>query len=142
MLVTAKGSKIKVSIKSANSVFVNLLNDYLKSQAKSYMLKWRLKKYTHDASLRKKCPYLEFFWSVFSRIRTDTERYSVLIFSGGSKGNIGKKRIKHTLKIYKKLLSWITFNKEAFKFHRQKFFIWNLTIWQIIVYCNLKETAL
>ena len=26
---------------------------------------------TLQATLRKKCPYLEFFWSVFSRIRTE-----------------------------------------------------------------------
>ena len=30
-------------------------------------------------SLRKKCPYSELFWSLFSRIRTNTERYGVYL---------------------------------------------------------------
>ena len=30
--------------------------------------------YTQDSTLRKKCPYSEFFWSVFSRIRTECRK--------------------------------------------------------------------
>ena len=37
---------------------------------------WRKISETHDKwSLRKKCPYSDFFWSAFSRIWTDTEIY-------------------------------------------------------------------
>ena len=34
-------------------------------------IKWGQDHLARTPTLRKKCPYLEFFWSVFSRIRTE-----------------------------------------------------------------------
>ena len=46
-----------------------------------------------ENTLRKKCPYSEFFWSVFSRFGLNTERYSV---SPGIPSECGKIRTRKT----------------------------------------------
>ena len=39
-------------------------------------------------SLSEKCPYSEFFWSVFSRIQTESERYGVSLHIQSEYGEI------------------------------------------------------
>ena len=48
-------------------------------------------------SLRKKCPYLEFFWSIFSRIRTEYgERYLVSLRIQSESGKIRTRKSPNT----------------------------------------------
>ena len=46
------------------------LIDSSQKSRKSYLVWGFIRDSTHPVTLRKKCPYSEFFWSAFSRIRT------------------------------------------------------------------------
>ena len=73
----------KINLKYFPQTFYNL---FLKATSKLFW-KWfiqilkgsdfTISTSTKQKSLRKKCPYSEFFWSVFSSIRMNTERYGV-----------------------------------------------------------------
>ena len=49
-----------------------------------------------EDSLREKCPYLEFFWSLFSRIQTEYGEIRVSIGIQSERGKIGTRKTPHT----------------------------------------------